>query len=109
MIGEGISRTDGPVKVTGRAAYSYERQDAGPALYGYILGAAIAKGRISRIETAAAEAAPGVRLVWTHRNAPEQGPAEGIEGDMMNRARPELATDRIDYYGTPVAFVVAEG
>jgi xanthine dehydrogenase YagR molybdenum-binding subunit len=107
MIGEGISRTDGPVKVTGRAAYSYERQDAGPALHGYIVGAGIAKGRISRIETAAAETAPGVRLVWTHRNAPEQGPAEGIEGDMMNRARPELVTDRIDYYGTPVAFVVA--
>ena len=108
MIGEGISRTDGPIKVTGRAAYSYERQDAGPALYGYILGAGIAKGRVARVETAAAEAAPGVRLVWTHKNAPEQGPAEGIEGDMMDRARPELATDRIGYYGTPVAFVVAE-
>lgn len=108
MIGEGISRTDGPIKVTGRAAYSAERQDAGPTLHGYILGAGIAKGRVSRIDTAAAEAAPGVRLVWTHRNAPEQGPAEGIDGDMMDRARPELATDRIDYYGTPVAFVVAE-
>ena len=108
MIGEGISRTDGPIKVTGRAAYSYERQDAGPALYGYILGSGIAKGRVARIDTAAAEVSPGVRLVWTHKNAPEQGPAEGIEGDMMDRARPELATDRIGYYGTPVAFVVAE-
>lgn len=108
MIGEGVSRTDGPVKVTGRAAYSYERQDVGPALYGYVVGAAIAKGRISRIDTAAAEAAPGVRLVWTYKNAPEQGPAEGIDGDMMDRARPELASDRIGYYGTPVALVVAE-
>lgn len=108
MIGEGISRTDGPVKVTGRAAYSYERQDAGPALYGYIVGAGIAKGRVARIETTAAEAAPGVRLVWTHKNAPDQGPAEGIDGDMMDRARPELASDRVGYYGAPVAFVVAE-
>lgn len=108
VIGQGISRTDGPIKVTGRAAYSAERQEPGATLHGYVLGAGIAKGRVKRIETAATEAAPGVRLVWTHRNAPEQGPAEGIEGDMMERARPELATDRISYYGMPVAFVVAE-
>ena len=33
MIGQGISRTDGPIKVTGRAAYSAERQEAGPTLH----------------------------------------------------------------------------
>jgi xanthine dehydrogenase YagR molybdenum-binding subunit len=108
VIGQPISRTDGPIKVTGRAAYSAERQEAGPTLHGFILGAGIGKGRIARIDIAAAKAAPGVRLVWTHENAPEQGPAEGIEGDMMERARPELATDQIDYYGKPIAFVVAE-
>lgn len=108
MIGQGINRTDGPVKVTGRARYSYERQEPGQALYGQIVGAGIARGRIARIDTTAAERVPGVRLVWTYRNAPEQGPPEGPEGDMMNRARPELVSDRIDYYGMPVAFVVAD-
>jgi len=108
MIGEGISRTDGPVKVTGRAAYSYERQEPRNPLYGVILGAAIALGRITRIDTRAAEALPGVHLVWTHRNAPEQGPPEGLDGDMMDRARPELVSDRVEYYGMPLAFVVAD-
>lgn len=108
MIGEGISRTDGPVKVTGRARYSYERQEPGQALYGCIVGAGIGYGRIFRIDTSAAERVPGVRLVWTHHNAPEQGPPEGPEGDMMDRARPELVSDRVDYYGMPVAFVVAD-
>lgn len=108
MIGEGISRTDGPIKVTGQAKYSCEREEAGATLYGQILGAAIAKGRITRIDTAAAEAITGVHLVWTHRDAPVQGPPEGPEGGMMDRARPELASDRIDYYGMPVALVVAD-
>ena len=31
----------------------------------------IARGRITEIDTKAAEAAPGVVLVMTHRNAPE--------------------------------------
>ncbi len=108
MIGEGISRTDGPVKVTGRARYSLERQEAGQALYGCIVGAGIGYGRIARIDTSAAERVPGVHLVWTYHNAPEQGPPEGPEGDMMDRARPEFVSDRVDYYGMPVAFVVAD-
>ncbi len=108
MIGQGISRTDGPIKVTGRARYSYERQEPGQALYGQIVGAGIAHGRIARIDTSAAEGVPGVRLVWTHLNAPEQGPPEGPEGSMDHRARPELVSDRIDYYGKPVALVVAD-
>ncbi len=108
MIGEGISRTDGPVKVTGRAKYSYERAEPAGALYGYILGAAIARGRIAKIDTSAAERVAGVHLVWTHHNAPEQGPPEGPEGDMDHRARPELVSDRVHFYGMPVAFVVAD-
>jgi len=108
MIGQGISRTDGPIKVTGRAKYSYERTEPGTALYGQILGAGIGFGRIARIDAAAAERVAGVRLVWTYHNAPEQAPPEGPEGDMMDRARPEFVSDRIDYYGMPVAFVVAE-
>lgn len=108
MIGEGISRTDGPVKVTGRAHYSYERQEAGQALYDHILGAGIGYGRIARIDATAAERVPGVHLVWTYHNAPEQGPPEGPEGNMDHRARPELVSDRVDFYGKPVALVVAD-
>jgi xanthine dehydrogenase YagR molybdenum-binding subunit len=107
MIGESINRIDGPLKVTGRAVYSYERQDAGQPLYGYIHGSAIGKGRVTGIDISAAEAAPGVRLVWTHLNAPEQEPFKN-KADMFGRPHPELTSDRIEYYGQPVAFIVAD-
>ncbi|WP_207482921.1 xanthine dehydrogenase family protein molybdopterin-binding subunit [Arenibaculum pallidiluteum] len=107
MIGAAISRIDGPLKVAGRAAYSYERQDAGPALYGFIRGAAIAKGRITLIDARDAEAAPGVTLVLTHLNAPPQAPLVA-KPTIFDRPNPQLAGDGISYYGQPVALVVAE-
>jgi xanthine dehydrogenase YagR molybdenum-binding subunit len=107
MIGAGISRIDGPLKVIGRAAYSYERQDAGPATYGFILGAAIGKGRVRTIDAGAAERAPGVLLVLTHLNAPRQGPFVN-KPSIFDRPHPQLTSDRIDYFGEPIAFVVGE-
>ncbi len=105
MIGSGISRTDGPLKVTGQARYSAERQDFGPTLHAYVFGAGIGLGRITHLDTSRAEAAPGVRLVLTHRNAPAQAPA--VEhGDMFD-SQPQLVSERIDRYGMPIALVVA--
>ncbi|MGH8185409.1 MAG: hypothetical protein ACREUC_02505 [Steroidobacteraceae bacterium] len=107
MIGPGLNRVDGPLKVTGRAAYAYERQDAGESAHGFILGAAIGKGRIARIDTSEAERAPGVLLVLTHLNAPKQGPFVN-KPTIFDRPHPQLTSDRIEYFGEPVAFVVAE-
>lgn len=106
MIGAAISRTDGPAKVTGRARYSYERQEPQAPLYGVIVGAGITRGRIRSIVTAAAEAAPGVRLVWTHHNAPRQARPQP-KADLFD-VRPQLHSDRVEHYGMPVAFVVAD-
>jgi xanthine dehydrogenase YagR molybdenum-binding subunit len=107
MIGANINRVDGAHKVTGRAVYSYERRDAGEPLYGFILGAAIGKGRIVRIDASEAESAPGVRLVMTHRNAPEQGPLDETVPNRFARPWPVLSSDRVEHFGEPVAFVVA--
>lgn len=107
MIGPGINRIDGPLKVTGRAVYSYERQDARQPFYGSIRGAAIGKGKITHLDTADAEAAPGVRLVLTHRNVPKQG-AFVNKPTIFDRPHPQLTSDRIEYFGEPVAFVVAD-
>lgn len=106
MIGSAISRTDGPLKVTGRARYSAERQDAGAVLHAAVLGAAIGLGRITRLVTSRAEAAPGVRLVLTHHNVPAQAPPVG-NGDMFE-PQPQLWSDRVTRYGMPVALVVAD-
>ncbi len=106
MIGEGLSRTDGPLKVSGRARYSAERREMGEPLHGFILGAAIGKSRVVSIDTSRAEAMPGVQLVLTHLNAPPQ--AEVIPKSDILDVQPQLTTDVIAHYGAPVAFVVAD-
>jgi xanthine dehydrogenase YagR molybdenum-binding subunit len=107
MIGQPINRADGPLKVTGQAIYAYEQWEAGQPLYGYIVGATIGKGRITRIDTARAELSPGVRLVLTHQNAPPQGsPDESLPLEYW-RAEPTLSGPDIHHYGQPVALVVA--
>ena len=107
MIGASINRIDGARKVTGRAAYSYERQDAGQPLYGVILGATIGKGRIRLIDTTEADRSPGVRLVMTYRNAPEQSPLDESIPSQFARPWPVLSSNRVEHFGEPVALVVA--
>jgi len=107
MIGQPISRVDGPVKVTGRATYAYEyRQDEAP-LYGVIVTATIGRGRIQEIDVSHAERSPGVRAVITHQNTPAQGARDESSPVPYWRARPTLASPRIGHYGEPVALVVA--
>ena len=101
-VGKPLDRVDGPLKVTGGARYAYEMAQGPATAYGYTVQAAIAKGRITSIDTRAARQAPGVHLVLTHRNAPEQG--TGTHPD----AHPVLTSPEISYHGQPVAFVVAE-
>jgi xanthine dehydrogenase YagR molybdenum-binding subunit len=100
IVGKPLDRVDGRLKVSGGARYAYEMQQ--DALYGYVVEASIGKGKIKSIDTSAAEKAPGVVLVLTHRNAPEQGSGEHRE------AHPVLTGPEVTRYGQPVAFVVAE-
>src|SRR5687767_11853692 len=106
MIGQGISRIDGPFKVTGQATYAYEQWGAGQPLYGFILGATIGRGRITGIDTSRAEQSAGVRTVLTHRNAPPQG-AVDKSLPLYWQAQPALTGPDIRHYGEPVALVVA--
>ncbi|MCW5801223.1 MAG: xanthine dehydrogenase family protein molybdopterin-binding subunit [Deltaproteobacteria bacterium] len=106
MIGDPVPRIDAPKKVTGTATYTAEVWDAGQPLYGWIVGAAIGHGRIARLDTARAEAAPGVQLVWTHRNAPRQHEPDAGQSSYA-RARPVLTSAEIRHHGEAVALVVA--
>lgn len=107
MIGDAVNRVDGPLKATGRAPYAYEHWEAGRPLYGFIVGATIGKGRITRIDTESAENAPGVELVMTHHNAPVQGPRDESIPFEYWRAQPELTGPDVHHFGEPVALVVA--
>jgi xanthine dehydrogenase YagR molybdenum-binding subunit len=101
IVGKPVDRVDGRLKVTGGARYAYEMQQEG-VLYGFVVEASIGKGTINSIDTRAAEKAPGVALVLTHRNAPAQGTGNHRE------AHPVLTGPQVTRYGEPVAFVVAE-
>ena len=101
VVGKPHDRIDGPLKTTGTAPYAYERHDVVPnQAYGVILGAAIAKGRIRRMDTSAAQAAPGVIAVVTHENAGKVNKAKAITARLMGG--PD-----IDHFDQAVAIVVA--
>ncbi len=66
VVGKPADRIDGWLKITGTAPYAYERHDVAPnQAHGYVIGSGIAKGRITRMDTAAAKAAPGVLAIVT--------------------------------------------
>src|SRR6266576_3662064 len=68
--GRPADRIDGPLKTTGTAPYAYERHDVvANQAYGYVVGSAIAKGRIASINLTDAKAAPGVLAIVTAENA----------------------------------------
>ena len=108
-VGLPLDRVDGRLKVTGKAAYAYEYAAQGAALYGVIVPASIAKGRVLSVDVEEAERAPGVRLVLTKDNAPPQHPFGPVDlPDRFARAMPALNNDDVVYFGFPAAFVVAE-
>ena len=102
IVGKPLDRVDGRLKVTGGAVYAYEVAQGPQTAYGYVVQASIGKGRIRSIDSRVAEQMPGVILVLTHLNAPEQG-----TGDHQH-VHPVLVGTAVSYYGEPVAFVVAE-
>ena len=110
LVGRPVERIDGRLKVTGRATYAAEYAGQGEVAYGYVLQATIAKGRIASIDPTAAEHAPGVLAVLTYRNASPpggQGPRTGDNPVAGKKGVPQLADDRIEHYGQPVALVAA--
>jgi xanthine dehydrogenase YagR molybdenum-binding subunit len=102
VVGKPLDRIDGRFKTTGTAPYAYEHHAAvrNPA-YGYVVGSAIAKGRITAMDTAAARRASGVLAIVTAENAGPLGKAD------RNTAR-LLGGPDIDHYHQAIAVVVAE-
>ena len=110
LMGKPVDRVEGRLKVMGKALYAHEMVEGGEkAAYGFIVQATISKGTVSNINTRAAERAPGVLLVMTHLNAPKQAPWGPIElPDRYARSIPQLSSSKIEYYGQPLAYVVAD-
>ena len=96
--------------MSGKAPFCAEFPFAG-LTYAALKYSTIARGRIAEIDTASAEAAAGVVVVMTHRNAPKLNPPPPF----MSKPKaagpddlPIMQDDRIHWNGQPVAVVLAE-
>ncbi|MCR5979997.1 molybdopterin-dependent oxidoreductase [Gordonia jinghuaiqii] len=98
-IGTSWARIDGAEKVRGSAPYAYEHVT--DAVYLWPITATVARGRVSAMDTAAAESADGVLLVLTIENAPRL--ADTSDGDLTILQSPEIT-----YRGQLIGAVVAE-
>lgn len=110
VIGEPLDQVDGRLKVTGEARYAAEHHLPGLA-HGVPIGSTVAKGRITAIDTAGAEKAPGVIAVLTHRNAPELPEWKEVPGTPnpeVGKPLQPLRDDVVRHNGQPAALVVAD-
>src|SRR5205085_3512143 len=105
-IGKPYPRRDGRAKVTGEAVYSYEWPVPG-ILYGVLVTSNLAKGRITSIESAAAEKEPGVIAVLTPFNTMKL-PGGAKPADTGDRVVQVLQDDQILYSNQPVAVAIAD-
>jgi xanthine dehydrogenase YagR molybdenum-binding subunit len=109
VVGRGLDRVDGRLKVTGAAPFSAEHKLPRVA-HAVLVLSTIPKGKVAAIDTTAASAMRGVQLVLTHQNAPKlpkqkpPGPEEQPPPVKLNL----LQDDVVNYNGQPIAVVVAD-
>ena len=102
VVGRPHDRIDGKFKTTGTAPYAYERHDvAANQAYGFILGSAIAKGRIAGMDLAAAKAMPGVVTIVSTLDMPKLPLGRANTAHLFGGAE-------IAHYHQAVALVVAD-
>ncbi|MEK9662845.1 MAG: molybdopterin cofactor-binding domain-containing protein, partial [Alphaproteobacteria bacterium] len=116
-VSQPVTRTEDPRLLTGRGNYTDDKNLPGQAHAAFLrspVGHAVVKG----IDTGAAESAPGVLLVLTHKDIAEAGfgtlpnnlPLKSRDGTpLIKPPRPVLATDKVRHLGQPVAHDEAPG
>jgi xanthine dehydrogenase YagR molybdenum-binding subunit len=108
-IGRPTPRVDGPLKVSGKAQYASDFHFPG-MLYAVPVEATIANGRLTGLDTAAAEKMPGVRAILHRGNIGKifrSTLGVGFEG-ITDERRPPFEDDVIRYYGQYIALAVAD-
>jgi carbon-monoxide dehydrogenase large subunit len=113
-MGASVTRLEDQSFITGKGRYTDDISRPGQ-LHGYVLRSPAAKASFRIISTEAARAAPGVHLVLTGADLRKLG---ALKSGVMQRQPdgskaptrdiPILCTDRVNYVGDAVAFVVAD-
>lgn len=111
-----VRRVEDQRFITGKGRYTDDINLPGQ-VYGVMLRSPHAHAKILKIDTAAAQAAPGVLAVYTHADLkaanvgdlPCTIPLKNRDGSLRaDPPRPALADGMVRHVGDPVAFVVAE-
>ena len=114
VIGKSLPRADAWEKVRGRPIYAGDLALTG-MLHARIVRSPHASARITRIDTGAARALPGVAVVLTHADVPRNEMRMELPGRMAEATagavlatQPILAADRVRFQGEPVVAIAAE-
>ncbi|GAB3278079.1 xanthine dehydrogenase family protein molybdopterin-binding subunit [Parasphingorhabdus pacifica] len=99
-MGSSPDRRDGVEKVTGAARYAFEQPVDDP-VYVHAVRSTIARGRITAVDTTAAERVDGVVSALTHTNAPRLRSGADMEFWV-------LQDENVHYRGQYVAAVLAD-
>jgi xanthine dehydrogenase YagR molybdenum-binding subunit len=112
VVGQPLSRVDGRAKVTGAATYSAEYNQLPGLVHAVLKTSDVAKGRVTGIDTSAAQKAPGVLAIFTQQNLPKLAKTPNTPADKEALAAPmgfmPMQSNQIFYAGQPVAVVVAD-
>ncbi|WP_328437782.1 xanthine dehydrogenase family protein molybdopterin-binding subunit [Streptomyces sp. NBC_00444] len=103
-VGAAVPRVDARLRVTGRAKYAADNSPDG-VVHAVIVDSSVGRGRVTGIDTRAAEGQTGVLKVISHLNAPELPPVEG--GFPPGEPLRPFQDDRVRFFGQPVAVVLA--
>ena len=107
-VGKAIDRVEGHLKVMGKATYASEF-NVPNKVYGQAINSTIAKGEIISIDVSEAEKQKGVLKIITYKNAEKLKTLEGKLPEITTDSiAPVLQSNKVNYYGEYVGFVVAE-
>src|SRR5204862_6712347 len=108
VVGQGIDRVGGKLKVCGRAPYAAEFARPG-LVHAVMVTSTVPSGRIVRMEVAAASALPGVLAILTPMNAPRL-PQHGnaAVNPPAGRVLSVLQDDVVSYNLQPIAVAIAD-
>jgi xanthine dehydrogenase YagR molybdenum-binding subunit len=105
LLSTPVKRLDGPDKVAGRAKYTYDINRPG-MMYGRIVRSPYPHARVTSLDLAAAQKAPGVRAVlpWKEPGAEvlyQGDPVAAVAADTEERARDAARLVRVRYEVLP--------
>jgi xanthine dehydrogenase YagR molybdenum-binding subunit len=109
LVGSAVSRKDGHLKVTGQARYAADHPMHNVA-HAVAICSTVAGGRVTGIDSSAAERAPGFLAILHHGNAQKLfRPVNNfMTASKAGEIRVVFEDDQVHYCGQYIALVVAE-